>query len=107
MHISQMQEPEIMDANLKGLQVLSRCLPPTSRTRTHRSRSLDLAEDCRTKDFLERMKRTHEYRLKGFKGNMRGPHIHGPFTTLEEMLAKIPENVGIDIELSEKLSCHL
>lgn len=64
-------------------------------------------QNCRTKDFLEKMEQTHEYKLKGFEGNVRGPHIYGPFTTLEELLAKVPKNVAIDIELSEKVSCYL
>lgn len=106
MHISQIQEPEAMDASFETLQILSKCNPSTNRTRTHRSRSLDLLEDCRTRDFVERMKQTHEYRLKDFKGNVRGSHIHGPFTTLEEMRTTIPHNVGIDIELSEHSIYH-
>jgi hypothetical protein len=46
------------------------------------------------------MKHTYDFRLKGFKGNIRGDHIHAPFTTLEEMLLTLPEALGIDIELS-------
>ncbi|KAH6673062.1 putative glycerophosphocholine phosphodiesterase Gde1 [Halenospora varia] len=69
---------------------------PQSRSRAH---SLDPTTDLRSRSLLERMKLTHEFRLKGFKGNIRGEHIHGPFTTLEEMLRRLPEPLGIDIEL--------
>lgn len=49
---------------------------------------------------LERIKHTHKFKVKGFKGNIRGEQIHAPFTTLEAMLRILPEELGIDIELS-------
>ncbi|CAG8948986.1 hypothetical protein HYFRA_00002114 [Hymenoscyphus fraxineus] len=64
-----------------------------------RSKSLELLEDSKIRDFVDRMRETHHFKKKGFKGNIRGEQIHGPFTTLEEVLVKIPENIGIDIEL--------
>jgi glycerophosphodiester phosphodiesterase len=73
-------------------------LSMTSRKRAH---SFDIAEDCRVKGLLDRIQHTHEYKWKGFKGNMRGSHIHGPFTTLHELLTTLPEDVAIDIELSK------
>lgn len=66
-----------------------------------RSQSLNDIEGCHSRDFLARMKRTHEFKVKGFKGNIRGEHIHGSFTTLEEMLQKLPQTVAFDIELSK------
>jgi len=65
-----------------------------------RAQSFDIAEDCRIKGLMDRIQHTYEYKLKGFKGNMRGSHIHGPFTTLHELLTTLPEDVAIDIELS-------
>lgn len=67
----------------------------------HRSLSFDAADSCRTGDFLTRLQQTYEFKLKGFKGNIRGEHIHGPFATLEELLRTLPEEVAIDIELSK------
>ncbi|KAH8728317.1 Glycerophosphoryl diester phosphodiesterase family-domain-containing protein [Phaeosphaeriaceae sp. PMI808] len=64
-----------------------------------RSLSFDTADKTRTHDFLTRIQQTYEFRLKGFKGNVRGMHIHDSFTTLEELLRTLPEEVAIDIEL--------
>jgi glycerophosphodiester phosphodiesterase len=73
-------------------------LPITARKR---AQSFDVAEDCRIRGLLDRIQHTYEYKLKGFKGNMRGTHIHGPFTTLHELLTTLPEDVALDIELSK------
>ncbi len=45
------------------------------------------------------MKHTRTYKEKGFKGNSRGDSIQSPFTTLEEMLKKLPPDVGFNIEM--------
>lgn len=45
------------------------------------------------------MKYTRDFKAKGFKGNSRGDSIQSPFTTLEEMLKKLPEDVGFNIEM--------
>lgn len=47
----------------------------------------------------ERMKHTRDFKQKGYKANSRGKFIQAPFTTLEEMFDKLPENVGFNIEL--------
>lgn len=70
---------------------------PKLRSRAH---SFDHAANLSSRSLLERMKHTYEFKQKGFKGNIRGEHIHAPFTTLEEMLRTLPEVLGIDIELS-------
>ncbi|KAL5393337.1 hypothetical protein DPSP01_000160 [Paraphaeosphaeria sporulosa] len=48
---------------------------------------------------VERIKHTRDFKDKGFKGNSRGHSIHEPFTTLEEMFAKLPESTGFNIEM--------
>ncbi|KAL1607850.1 Glycerophosphocholine phosphodiesterase [Paraconiothyrium brasiliense] len=48
---------------------------------------------------VERIKHTRDYKDKGFKGNLRGHSIQEPFTTLEEMFAKLPESAGFNIEM--------
>jgi hypothetical protein len=67
-----------------------------------RSRSVNLIEKGRNRDFVARMRKTHEYKTKGFKGNTRGDHIHHPFASLVELLNNIPEHVGIILELSKR-----
>ncbi|KAF2018787.1 GDPD-domain-containing protein [Aaosphaeria arxii CBS 175.79] len=47
----------------------------------------------------ERMKHTRDYKLKGFKGNVRGNSIQERFTTLEEMFKRLPESTGFNIEM--------
>jgi hypothetical protein len=98
MHISDMQSPGKLAAK-KIYQARRKSL--SNPVRPLGSNSLHVLEDSRALDLLERMKQTHEFRLKGFKGNLRGDHIHAPFTTLEELLRSMPEHVGIDIELSK------
>ena len=47
----------------------------------------------------ERMKHTRDFKANGYKGNSRGRFIQAPFTTLEEMFVKLPQNVGFNIEM--------
>ncbi|KAF4634867.1 hypothetical protein G7Y89_g3244 [Cudoniella acicularis] len=99
-HISDAQTTrDSVSAVLTESIELSQLPSELRRSPRSRSRSLDLATDLKSQSLLERMKHTHEFRLKGFKGNIRGEHIHGPFTTLEEMLRTLPKSLGIDIEL--------
>ncbi|KAK5445148.1 Glycerophosphocholine phosphodiesterase [Exophiala xenobiotica] len=70
--------------------------------RSTRMRSMSVGgsdKDDTTIDMQERMKHTRDFKKKGFKGNSRGNHIHGPFATLEEMFLKLPPNVGFNIEM--------
>ncbi|KAG9231851.1 Glycerophosphoryl diester phosphodiesterase family-domain-containing protein [Amylocarpus encephaloides] len=99
MHINETQTPPPDVVTLISDKILENGTPVEDMTPRTRSRSLDLIEKGRNRDFVARMRKTHEYRLKGFKGNTRGDHIHNPFTTLEELLKSIPENVGIYMEL--------
>lgn len=45
-----------------------------------------------------RMRLTKTWKDKGFKGNTRGTLIALPFVTLAELFAKLPPNVGFNIE---------
>ena len=71
-----------------------------------RSHSLNVYEQSRAKELVERMKHTFEYKLneyKGFdsyKGNIRSAYIQAPFMTLEDLLRKLPESFSFDIEIS-------
>ncbi|KAE9380344.1 GDPD-domain-containing protein [Stipitochalara longipes BDJ] len=64
-----------------------------------RQRSLSLGHELPDFDMAEKMKHTRDFKQKGFKANSRGNFIQAPFTTLEEMFLKIPENVGFNIEM--------
>lgn len=46
----------------------------------------------------QRMKFTRDYKMRGFKANVRGHSIQAPFTTLEEVFKTLPKNVGFNIE---------
>ena len=66
------------------------------RAHVQRSYSLGAPEHDQMR---ERMKYTRDFKLKGFKGNSRGDFIQSPFTTLEEMLRTMPDDVGFNIEM--------
>lgn len=67
--------------------------------RLQRAQSLGAQIDARTTDMPERMKHTRDFKLKGYKGNSRGNFIQAPFTTLQEMLCKLPASIGFNIEM--------
>ena len=68
--------------------------------RTQRSFSVGAREEQRHHDEAgERMRYTRDWKEKGFKGNSRGLAIQSPFTTLEELFKKVPEEVGFNIEM--------
>lgn len=100
MYISDTQLPTSVVQGRENVPEDTEQLSMTPRKRAH---SFDVIEDCRVKSLLDRIQHTHQYKLKGFKGNMRGSHIHGPFTTLHELLTILPEDVAIDIELSKSI----
>jgi len=64
-----------------------------------RSRANSLGTDTQTSNTSERMKHTRDFKAKGFKPNTRGAFIQAPFTTLEEMLRKLPMDIGFNIEM--------
>ena len=67
--------------------------------RKHRSMSLGDMQKGETSDMSERMKNTRDFKSHGFKANSRGNFIQAPFTTLEEMLIKLPEHIGFNMEM--------
>jgi len=60
-----------------------------------RSRSLTSVNTAHNE--RDRMKHTRNFKLKKDKGNQSGS-IQGPFTTLEEVLKRVPVNVGFNLE---------
>jgi hypothetical protein len=106
MHINDIQiarsSPQVLTENIGVFNMLVELTrSPRSRLRAH---SLDQTTNLKSQSLLEHMRHTYEFKLKGFKGNTRGEHIHGPFTTLEEMLRTLPEALGIEIELSNYIT---
>lgn len=66
----------------------------------YRPRSLSMGYAMQdSEDMDEKMKHTRDFKEKGYKANSRGKFIQAPFTTLEEMFKKVPENVGFNIEM--------
>ncbi|MCJ1322551.1 Glycerophosphocholine phosphodiesterase [Xylographa vitiligo] len=61
--------------------------------------STEPCDQSRTRDFIDRVQPTLEWKMKGYKGNTRGGHVHESFVTLEHVLVKIPEQVPINIEI--------
>ena len=73
--------------------------PGNLRSRFQRSYSVGARDEEMRPDMRERMKHTRDFKAKGFKGNSRGDSIQAPFTTLEELFKKLPEEVGFNIEM--------
>lgn len=46
----------------------------------------------------QRLRNTRDFKLKGFKSNIRGHSIQSPVTTLEHVFKTVPKNVGFNIE---------
>ncbi|OQE74625.1 hypothetical protein PENNAL_c0076G05257, partial [Penicillium nalgiovense] len=47
----------------------------------------------------ERMKHTVDLKNKGYKPNTRGHSVQDSFTTLEELLTKLPDSISFNIEI--------
>lgn len=54
----------------------------------------------RSAQLRERLMYTVDFQNKGFKPNSRGHSIQDTLTTLDELLVKLPEEIGFNIELS-------
>jgi hypothetical protein len=69
-----------------------------------RNLSLTSIDGLETEAFMARVKHTIDYKSRGCKGNTRGNFIHEAFITFEQLLTKLPPNIGLDIEISQSLS---
>lgn len=82
---------------------LTEAILETERIQTDRgtrSRSATRERERGAKEAQDRMKHTVDFMNKGFKPNTRGDFIQDSFTTLEELLVKLPKSIGFDIEIS-------
>ncbi|CZT03259.1 uncharacterized protein RCO7_09268 [Rhynchosporium graminicola] len=64
-----------------------------------RSGSVAFADERETERMKNRMRHPVDYQDKGFKPNTRGDFVHGTFTTLQDTLGKLPEHIGVDMEI--------
>ncbi|CZT51162.1 uncharacterized protein RSE6_12267 [Rhynchosporium secalis] len=65
-----------------------------------RSGSVAFADERETERMKNRMKHTVDYQDKGIKPNTRGDVVHGTFATLQDTLGKLPEHIGVDMEIN-------
>ena len=106
MYISEAQSTLQDLPSMAETRYLERCggNGPTQKQRSH---SLNVYDQSRSKNLVERMKHTFEFKLnesKGYdsyKGNIRNEYIQASFMTLEDLLVKLPESASFDIEISE------
>lgn len=99
MHISHSQS-EASHGDLLAIDAMVRCAEKSPSKRV-RSRSFNKSDESRTKAFRDRIKHTWDFQSTGYKGNTRGDYIHQPFTTLAEVLQRLPPSMPLDIELSK------
>ncbi|KAJ4353278.1 Glycerophosphocholine phosphodiesterase [Didymosphaeria variabile] len=103
MHLGRRQAPQ--ESNHRSPERSDKVDNPTGRGATRpRSYSMDHGQQKKMHAYheaqhVERIKHTRDFKDKGFKGNLRGHSIQEPFTTLEEMFAKLPESAGFNIEM--------
>jgi glycerophosphodiester phosphodiesterase len=65
-----------------------------------RSRSLGRQFEAGAVQVRDRLKHTVDFQNKGFKPNTRGDFVQDSFATLQEILLKLPQDIGCDIEIS-------
>ncbi|CAG8946936.1 unnamed protein product [Penicillium salamii] len=82
-------------ASVLGRPPLSFSQRPRDRLRS-RSVSKDRGE---TQNVNDRMKFTVDFQNKGFKPNTRRQSIQDSFTTLEELISKLPDSISFNIEI--------
>lgn len=71
---------------------------PPKRSRSVHQFSRTEDADASYEDAVRRMQYTRDFKLKGFKGNVRGLHIQSKFATLEELFKTLPSGLGFNIE---------
>ena len=70
-------------------------------TMDRRRRSFSLYTDGNGYEFSmmdQRMRNTRDFKLKGFKPNVRGHSIQSPVATLEHAFKTVPKSIGFNIE---------
>src|SRR5277367_3390417 len=104
MHISHSQS-ELPRNGLSSVDEAVGCAERLPHSRV-RSSSFNASDESLAKAFRDRIKHTWDFKNTGYKGNTRGDYIHQPFTTLVEVLQKLPSSMPLDIELSKPHTLH-
>ncbi|KAK0721385.1 Glycerophosphoryl diester phosphodiesterase family-domain-containing protein [Apiosordaria backusii] len=94
LHASKVQSP-----HGNPLSVLGKPRYRDENGRRPRSRSLGEQFEAGAIQIRDRLKHTVDFKLKGFKPNIRGEFIQDSFATLKEILTQLPEEIGLDIEI--------
>lgn len=68
-----------------------------------RSHSVNIYDDYRSRDLIERMRYTEEGMHNNIKGNLRGHSIQEPSSTLEQILTKLPQSVAFNLEIKHPM----
>lgn len=98
MYASKLQSPRgepifvLGEANMQSMR-------PDGQARL-RSQLLTRDHEPGTQEVRDRMKHTVDVMNKGFKPNTRGDFIQDSLATLEELLVKLSESIGFNIEIS-------
>jgi glycerophosphodiester phosphodiesterase len=103
MHASKLQFPR-EHSHWRHGDGSTKCSPEHQVRYRHRSRSLTTTHIQEIDQVLDRMRYTVDVKNKGFKPNTRGSFIQGPFTTLKELLVKLPDSINFNVEISMSLS---
>ncbi len=95
-HASSLQGPQealstILNGDAKG------AIEPRQRQRTFSTGEESMLRSLQLK---ERLLYTVDFQNKGFKPNTRGHSIQDTLATLDELLLKLPEDMGFNIEMS-------
>lgn len=101
MYASKIQSPRGKPASVLG-KPNSHSLSQRPRDRI-RSRSVSKERERDTQHIHDRMKLTVDVQNKGFKPNTRRHSVQDSFTTLEELLGKLPDSISFNIEISKSL----
>lgn len=104
MHASKLQSPRGDPVSVLGETPENLARGPGERVR---SRSVSKDHEGGTQQIQDRMKFTVDFKKKGFRPNIRGHSIQDSFTTLDEILAELPESLGFNIEISRFLRSYL
>lgn len=98
MHIDREQSNQCLAASAVDIETEH---VKTPSRRGGRSLSSSTSDKIATRDLMDRVKHTFDYKSRGCKGNTRGDFIHDTFITFEQLLTQLPPHIGMDIELSQ------
>ena len=99
MHLSRCQAPRGDLLSSAEVRYLERNKVNGSLRPKRRSHSVNIYDDYRSQDLVERMQFTEEGMQNNIKGNLRGHSIQEPSSTLEQLLTQLPESIAFNLEI--------